>query len=182
MIRAIGVLESNGIAKGIEACDSMLKTGAVEVLVSNSTCPGKYMTIVTGNISDVEASMATGREILGHTYVDHLVLANVEEGVVRGIMGIPSPRKIEAIGILEYFSITGAVYGADAALKAADVDIVQMKMGFALGGKSYVVVTGRVGAIRSAIQAGLEVSKDHGLTFDSTIIPSPHEDLISRLG
>ncbi|MDO5038038.1 MAG: BMC domain-containing protein [Tissierellia bacterium] len=182
MIRAIGVLESSGIAKGIQACDEMLKTGAVTVVLSNSTCPGKHMTVVTGNVSDVEASMAMGQEILGHYYVDHLVLANVEEGVVHGLMGIPSPREIEAIGILEYFSMTGAVYGADAALKAADVDIVQMKMGFALGGKSYLVLTGKVGAIKSAIQAGLMVSKEHGLIFDSTIIPSPHEDLIRQLG
>ncbi|KGF07527.1 hypothetical protein HMPREF1633_15255 [Tissierellia bacterium S5-A11] len=182
MIRSIGILESRSIAKGVEACDAMLKTGSVSILRSSSTCPGKYMTILTGNISDVESSIALGRNLLGKRYVDHLVLANVEEEVVKAIQGKISPRPIEALGMLEYLSVTGAVYGADAALKAADVGIVKMKMGFALGGKSYLLVTGRLAAVESAIQAGLVQSKEHGFVFESSLIPSPHEELINQLG
>lgn len=182
MIRSIGVLESRGIAKGIEACDAMLKTGSVEILRSNTTCPGKYMTIFTGNISDVESSLSIGKEILGKRYIDHLLLANVEKEVIQSIQGKTSSREIEALGLLEYFSVTGSIYGADAALKAADVGIVKMKMGFGIGGKSYLILTGKLAAVETAVQAGLAASQEHGFVFDSSLIPSPHPELISQLG
>ena len=49
MIRAIGLVEFNSIAKGIEGADAMLKTGQVEVIVSRPVCPVIY-TLVWGDV------------------------------------------------------------------------------------------------------------------------------------
>ena len=40
----IGFLELNGIAKGVEAADAMLKAAEVELISARPSCPGKYHT------------------------------------------------------------------------------------------------------------------------------------------
>lgn len=181
MIRAIGVLESNSISRGIKAADEMLKSGSVQLLESKPVCPGKHLTIIYGDVGSVEASMAVGTEILSSFFVDQILIPNVHEDVVRAIAGIPQPGEFKAIGVLEFFSVTGAIYAADAAVKAADVDIVAMRLGIAIGGKSYVTLTGNVSAVESAVRAGKAEGEKHGLLFSYTVIPSPHKDLLKKL-
>lgn len=181
MIKAVGVLESNSIAKGIEAADKMLKTGNVQMLFSSPVCPGKYYSIIHGDVASVENSLQAGTRITGSFFVDEIVIPNVHPMVIHAIAGIPDPYEIEAIGVLEFFSVTGAIYAADAAVKSANVSIVNMRLGIAVGGKSYFTITGDVGAIKSAVDAGIQVGVKHGLMFDHTVIPSPHKDLLSKL-
>ncbi|MDO5713158.1 MAG: BMC domain-containing protein [Tissierellia bacterium] len=181
MIRAIGVLESSSISKGIEAADEMLKSGAVKLLESKPVCPGKHITIIYGDVGSVEASMAVGSEILSSFFVDEILIPNVHQDVVRAVAGIPNPGEFKAIGVLEFFSITGAIYAADAAVKSADVNIVDMRLGIAIGGKSFVTITGHVSAIETAVAAGKEEGIKHGLLFSQTVIPSPHKDLLKKL-
>ena len=40
---AIGLVEFNSIAVGIEAADAMLKVSEVELLMAKTVCPGKYI-------------------------------------------------------------------------------------------------------------------------------------------
>lgn len=181
MINAIGVLETNSISQGIEIADAMLKVAQVELLESKPVCPGKYMTIVFGDVESVESSLRIGREKAGSYYVDDIVIPNVHPQVVHAVAGIPEETDIHAVGILEFFSIAGSIYGADAAVKAADVSIITMRLGIAIGGKSYFIVTGDVAAVRSAVEAGKQTATEHGLLFNHNIIPSPHKALIQKL-
>lgn len=181
MIRAIGVLESSSISKGIEAADEMLKSGVVELLESKPVCPGKYITIIYGDVGSVEASMAVGSGILSSFHVDEIIIPNVHEEVVRAVAGISNPGDFKAIGVLEFFSISGAIYAADAAVKAANVRIVDMRLGIAIGGKSFVEITGDVSAVESAVLAGKTEGEKHGLLFSYTVIPSPHKGLLKKL-
>lgn len=40
MRRSIGLLEYKSIAKGMEACDEMLKSSNVELVLASPVCPG----------------------------------------------------------------------------------------------------------------------------------------------
>ena len=61
MAKAIGMIEFNSIARGIYAADRMVKTSDVEIVTANSVCPGKYIAIVHGDVSAVEANYQIGR-------------------------------------------------------------------------------------------------------------------------
>lgn len=50
MKNSIGLLEFKSIAKGIEVTDALMKGSRVELVLSNAICPGKYITLVTGNL------------------------------------------------------------------------------------------------------------------------------------
>lgn len=181
MRNAIGVVELNSIAKGVEAADLMLKASSVELLESKSICPGKYMIIIVGDVSAVESSLEVGVEASRSFYVDHVLIPNVHEGVVQAIRGIPANTDFGAIGVLEFFSTTGSIYAADAAVKAAGVNIVDMRLGYAIGGKSFVTLTGDLSAIEAAVSAGKAVGEERGLLFNVATIPSPNEQLIGKL-
>ena len=70
---------------------------------------------------------------------------------------------------------------ADAILKSADLQPIELRLGNGLGGKALFVFTGDVAAVQAGIDAGNEVAADKSLLINSEIIPSPSKLLISSL-
>jgi microcompartment protein CcmL/EutN len=58
--RSIGAVEFSSIGLGIEAQDEMLKAASVGVLVARTICSGKYLVVVVGSASDVQAAIRCG--------------------------------------------------------------------------------------------------------------------------
>ena len=177
MGRAIGMVELSSIARGIETSDSMLKAAQVELLRSVTVCPGKYMVIVGGDTGAVRASLEAGKAAGGEFVVDTLLIPSVHEQVFPAISGtvVTDPQ---AVGVIEYYSIASAIEAADAAAKAAQITLIEVRTGYAIGGKGFVVLTGDVGAVRAAIDAAKQVSE---LYVESTVIPRPAPQLLESL-
>ncbi|MCI6256827.1 MAG: BMC domain-containing protein [Clostridiales bacterium] len=180
-METIGFLELNSIAKGIEAADIVLKTAAVELIFSRAGCPGKYYLLFTGDVAAVQASIEAGCAAGGDHVVDHCVIPSVHPQVIRAINMTNMPEEFRAVGVMEYFSVTASVYSADAAVKAADVDLVDVRLGTGIGGKSFVVLTGEVAAVREAVSCGIHTPAAEGMLVSSVVIPNPHRDLLSSL-
>ena len=181
MLRAIGLVEFISIAKGIEAADAMVKAADVEILVSTPVCPGKYFVLVHGDVSAVESSVEAGIRI-GATYVvDDFILPNVHPAVYPSITSTSNTADIEALGILESFSIASMIVCADVALKAADVDAIELRLGTGVGGKSFFTLTGDVDAVKVAVEAGAKNAIDKGVLVEKVVIPSPSKKLLQYL-
>lgn len=177
-METIGFLELNSIAKGIEAADYVLKTAAVNLIFSKAGCPGKYYLLFTGEVAAVQASMEVGCEIGGAHVVDSCVIARVHPQVVKAINMTNVAEEMRAVGVMEFYSVTASVYGADAAVKAADVDLIEIRLGTGIGGKSFVLLTGEVAAVREAVQCGIHTPNAEGMVVSSVVIPSPHPELL----
>lgn len=80
-----------------------------------------------------------------------------------------------AIGILETKGFAPLVLGADAAVKAANVELVEWRQ----IGSGYVsfVIEGDVAAVRSAIDAGNEAASKVGEVMSQLVIPRPDDAL-----
>ena len=122
-METIGFLELNSIAKGVEVADIVLKAAAVNLIFARAGCPGKYYLLFTGEVAAVQASIDAGREVGGDHVVDDCVIPRVHPQVVRAINMTTMPEAMRAVGVMEFFSVTASVYSADAAVKAADVDV-----------------------------------------------------------
>jgi ethanolamine utilization protein EutM len=84
-----------------------------------------------------------------------------------------------AIGMIETKGLVALVQATDAMLKAAPVEFAGWKK---IGsGLCTVVVTGDVGAIRAAVEAGAAAARAAGEVKSVHIIPRPHGDLKSVL-
>ena len=181
MMETIGFLELNSIAKGVEVADFVLKTAAVELLFAKAGCPGKYYILFTGEVAAVQASIEAGCAVGGERVVDHCVIPHIHPQVIRAINMTNMPEEMRAVGVMEFFSVTASVYAADAAVKAADVDLVDVRLGTGIGGKSFVILTGEVAAVCAAVECGIHTPAAAGMLVSSVVIPSPHRDLLNSL-
>ncbi len=73
------------------------------------------------------------------------------------------------------------VISADAVLKAANLDPIELRLGTGLGGKSFFTFTGDVAAVEAGIEAGKSIMEEKGLLVNAEIIPSPSERLLQSL-
>jgi microcompartment protein CcmL/EutN len=53
---AIGLIELSSIARGLYVSDVMVKKAPVELLMSQTTSPGKYLILVSGDVASVQES------------------------------------------------------------------------------------------------------------------------------
>jgi microcompartment protein CcmL/EutN len=177
MDKAIGLIELNSIAKGFEVCDTCLKTSAVKLITSQSICPGKYIVFVNGKVAEVKAAIENGVETGGRYVVDSLVIPSVDDEVFPALYSTKDIGKVEALGVIETFSVVSAIYAADAAVKAANVNLIEIRMAMGLGGKAFVSMTGSVSDVKAAVEAGESTISDSAMLVASVVIPSPHERL-----
>ncbi|MCR5272654.1 MAG: BMC domain-containing protein [Lachnospiraceae bacterium] len=82
---------------------------------------------------------------------------------------------LKALGFVETKGLVGNIEATDAMLKAADVDFVGSDTIGA--GLTTVVVTGEVGAVKAAVEAGEEAASRVGELVSVNVIPRPHADL-----
>lgn len=180
-MESIGFIEFNSIAKGIEAADAVLKAADVRLVFAKPGCPGKYYLLFTGEVAAVQASLDAGAGMAPGHVVDSCVIPRVHPQVIRAINLTSVPDTLHAVGIMEFYSVTASVYGADAAVKAAAVDLIDVRLGTGIGGKSFVTLTGEVAAVMAAIDAGVNTPAAEGMTVSSVVIPSPHPELLESL-
>ena len=177
----IGFIELNSIAKGIEAADIVLKTAETELLLSRPSCPGKFQILFSGEVAAVKASCEAACKIAENFVVDSTVIPRVHEQVTQAIAQSTYPEDLRAIGVMEFFTVTAAIYGADAAAKASEVVLLDVRLGTGIGGKSFVVLTGEVAAVREAVAAGTKIAREEGLLIQEVVIPNPCPEVLEAL-
>ncbi|NLI28928.1 MAG: BMC domain-containing protein [Nitrospiraceae bacterium] len=177
MLHAIGLLELTSIAKGIEAADAMLKASQVDLLEAKPICPGKYIVLVAGDVAAVQSSVDAGKSIGTDAVVDDFVLSNVHPNVISAIGAASPVTDIRALGIIETFSVASLIVAADTAAKAADVNLLEIRTGMGIGGKSFVTMTGDVSSVQAAVDAGTGLAAERGMVVERVVIPSPHAQL-----
>lgn len=84
-----------------------------------------------------------------------------------------------ALGMIETKGLVGSIEAADAMVKAANVNIVgKVHVG---GGIVTILVTGDVGAVKAATDAGSEAARRVGELLSVHVIPRPHSELLAIL-
>lgn len=178
---ALGAVELNSVGRGIDAADAMLKAAAVDLVRAMPTCPGKYLILVKGKVAEIGAAVQAGQAKAGEYYVDSLVVPDLHPDVFPALAACTEVQTIEAVGVIETFSMAGAVRAADTACDTAPVKLIEVRLGAGLAGKAFVTLTGDVSAVRAAVEAGVREVKEHGLLVSTAIIPAPHADLKNSL-
>lgn len=180
-MNALGMIELTSIPAGVQAGDAMLKAAAVELVTAQPVCAGKYIVLVTGEAAAVRESVEVGKLSGGEKLVDSMFVANIHPQVPRAINACTEIGRVASVGVIEVFSLCAAVLAADAAAKAADVRLMEVRLGRGLGGKSFIALTGEIASVQAAIDAARAVEGTAGLMNDSVVIPAPHPDMIRSL-
>jgi microcompartment protein CcmL/EutN len=181
MRNALGMIETMSIPLGIFSGDAMIKTANVNLVLSQAVCAGKYIVIVEGEVAAVRSSVDAGKVAAGSALVDFLVIPGVHEQVAPAIAASAEIENVQALGVMESYSMCAAILAADSAVKAAAVNLIEVRLGRGLGGKAFVLFTGAVAAVDSAVKAAEAVEAVQGMLGASVVIPSPHEKIVEAL-
>ncbi len=181
ILPAVGMVEFSSIGAGIEASDAMVKAASVAPLFFKTICPGKFVAAVGGDVAAVSASVAAGRERAADVIVDWLVIPNIHPAVLTALTGADLTDRRGALGIIETFSVAAIIRAADAAVKAAQVRLTDVRIAMGLGGKGYALMVGDVGAVRAAVSAGAAGAAESGLLVRQVVIPKPHADVYAHV-
>ncbi|MFQ6014232.1 MAG: BMC domain-containing protein [Anaerolineae bacterium] len=178
---AIGLLEFNSVAAGIEAGDAMAKRAIVNLLEARTICPGKYMVLIGGDTGPVLESLDAGLAVAPENLVDQLFLPNVHLSLFPAIAGTVEVEITEAIGVIETVTVAATIIAADAAAKATPIVLQEIRLANGLGGKSFLVMSGTVSDVEASVAAGVNLVKEQGLLIRSVVIPRLHEDMRAKV-
>jgi microcompartment protein CcmL/EutN len=177
--RAIGAIELSSIGIGYQIEDEMLKAASVDLLIARTICSGKYLIVLGGSVSDVEAAIQAGLAGAGEAIIDHVMIPNVHPTVfpALGQSVTLGPGEPGALGVLETFSGVSVLAAADAAAKAARITLLRIHVAMALGGKGLCLMTGTVADVRQGIQVAAAEVRRRGLLVSEVVIPRPSREL-----
>lgn len=179
---AIAAIETSSIAQGIVVVDSMVKTAEIDVVEASMLSPGRYWIVIGGDVAPVRASHRRGVEIAADTLLDQLFIPQLHEGVLPALRGTVGLNEDDAFGVIETLTAASAIVAADAAAKAANITLRDVRLANGIGGKGIVTLSGRVSDVQAAIEAGREDARKRGLLARAVVIPRLDPRLRSRLG
>lgn len=180
-MQALGIIELNSIASGIETADAMLKAADVSLISAMAICAGKYMILLQGDVAAMKSAMEAGEEVAGRHCVNAKMIANLDPAVFTALMGAGEVEDGQAVGVIETFSVVTCVLASDTAVKASDVSLIEVRLARGLGGKAFVVFSGEVSSVQAALDAAIEEHQDEGMIFKTVLVPQLHKDVLNAI-
>ncbi len=181
MSKALGMIEFKTVSAGVTAADSMVKTAQVELIEAQVVCPGKYIALITGDLSAVDAAVENARVQYGEQLIDSFVLGNPHQGIFPAIYGTTHVEHISSLGVLETYDAAAIIVAADVAAKTSDVELIELRIAKGMCGKSYVFLCGEVSAVEAAISRAKASVSEGGMFLDSTVIAHPDEQICKSI-
>lgn len=179
--KTIGCVELNAIALGFHAADEMVKSAAVDLIAARTSCPGRFIVLVSGDTGAVKAAVAAGEAVGRELVVDAFVIPSVHPSVLPALNGGLGPVRIDAVGVIETYATAACITAADAAAKAGLVEIVEIRTAAGLAGKAFVTLTGDVGSVEASVAAGVDAILNTGHLAGRVTIPSPSPELKQKM-
>lgn len=172
--KSLGVLEYRSIATGMKAADDVLKTADVDLVFAKPVCPGKYVVLIKGDLSAVTAAMERGTSQEHEaTLVDQCILGNPHPAIFEGLNCSGDINNIEAIGIMETYSVASIFEVADDIVKTTPVNILEIRIAKGISGKAYVVFSGELSSVHASIEKAKKSVIEKGLLLQTSVIPRP---------
>lgn len=180
-MESLGMIELISIARGIEAGDAIIKTANVKLVAAYAACPGKYIVMVRGQVSAVKSAIEVGAKTSGKSLVNDIIIANVHPQVFSALSQTSDFEANDSAGIIETYSLATAVLVADAAVKAANVDLIEIRLGRGLGGKAFIVLTGDISSVKAAVEAAIVANSEDGMIAHTAVIPRISKEILHTL-
>lgn len=177
-IKSLGIAEYRSVAIGIQAADAMVKAAAVKLIMAQTVCPGKYIIIFSGNLSAVNAALEVAtKEPFDTILVGTYCLGNPDPSIFQAIYGLVEKEEVEALGIIEGYTVATTVGAADEIVKTSQVKLIELRLAKGMTGKSYAIFSGEIAAVEASMEKAIKLLKEDGTYLHSSIIPHPDEQI-----
>ena len=178
---ALALLELSNISSGIFIGDAIIKAAPVSVLRSGTIHNGKYLLLFGGSVASVEESYQKGLAAGGENIIDSVFLPDIHQKVHDAIIGKRKVIVSETLGMFETTSVASVIQSADAAVKATDIEIIEMRLADDIGGKGLVLFNGKIEDVEVAIDISKEKLDNLGMLVNISIISNIHNEMAKQL-
>lgn len=178
---SLGLIESGSVARGYQIADALVKASPVELLWARTVSPGHFVTLFAGEVSETDSALARGLEVGAEQVRDSILIPNVHPDLVAAIRGPRAVEIEEALGIVEFTCVASTVLAADAAAKAAYVDLVEVRLAMHLGGKGFFLIAGTIGDVEEAVGVATDLGQSRGTLVEGVVIPRVTPELFEHL-
>jgi microcompartment protein CcmL/EutN len=113
--------------------------------------------------------------------IDSFVISNVHPDVLIALGRTNVVPPSGALGILESFNVATLIRAADAAAKSSNVELLEVRLAMALGGKAFFTMTGDIASVQDAVAAGRKLIGEAGMLVNAVVIPRPHPDVYREM-
>ncbi len=177
----VAAIEFKSISRGMLVTDEILKASRVRLILATSLCPGKYLTVVGGDVAAVEKSVNVADRLGGRHVYSSFVISGIGEEVMDALSGKYVPEINDSIAIIESQNMANIINAADISIDSAKVDIVELRLGKGCGVNSFYIITGKLEAVKEAAANSAEFLRDQGSLLAYKIIANPERDLLRWL-
>jgi microcompartment protein CcmL/EutN len=174
---ALALLELDSIARGWRVLDAMVKESPITVVEANLVEPGKFLILFGGGVAEVQEAHTKGLEIGRDAVIDQVLLPHAHPRTWACLRGAETFHDVDCAAIVEGRSIARTILSADAAVKAAEVQLCALRVTPALGGRAYYVLTGAQSDVEAAVDAGLE--RLGAQVYRAEVVPNAHPEFLA---
>jgi microcompartment protein CcmL/EutN len=169
----LAVVEFKSIARGIFTADAMLKAANVNLVMSTTLCPGKYLTIVEGETSAVENSLKIADEIGGRHVISSEVINAISNKVIDAINGGLQSTAGGALAIIESMQMAALINSADEAVDAVQIEFVDFRLARGCGANSFYIFSGELTSVQEGAKVASQFLMDRGALIAFRVISGP---------
>lgn len=152
------MIEFADIPTGIQALDALAKQAEVVVGAAGTVQCGRYLILFGGEVQAVQFAFARAQLIASDSIADSVLLphahAGIDEAILHGKLQWPAPG--DTLGVVQTSSSPTMVGAVDAALKGAEVQLVELRIADGLGGKAVATLWGELADIQAAVGIATE--------------------------
>lgn len=177
----LAVVEFKSIARGIYTTDSMVKAANVSLVLATTLCPGKYLTIVEGDIAATGKAIATADSIGGRDVYSSQAINAINTAVINAIGGEVKQTINDSIAVIESQKMADIISAADISIDSGEVEIVELRLGKGCGANSFYIITGQLTAVEEAVKNAVMFLKSEGSLLAYRIIKSPDKSILRWL-
>lgn len=177
----IGAVEFKSISRGIIVTDAMLKASRVSLVLATTLCPGKYLTIVEGEVASVEKAVDTADRLGGRHVFSSFVVSGINMEVINAIGGKVKRLLKDSIGIIESPNMANLINAADISIDSAEVEIVEFRLGKGCGVNSFYIITGDLTSVEEATKNAVAFLSENGSLIAYRVIAGPDKNILRWL-
>lgn len=172
---ALALLEIADLPAGFAALDALAKEAPVVVLAAGTIQHGHFLVSFAGEVAPVELSFARAALRAGPALVDSVLLPHAEPRLVPALQdgGARFPYPGDTLGVVQTASSPTLLRALDAALKGAQVELVELRIAEGLGGRGLGTLWGRQRDVEAAIDlATAAFARGVGHGCSTAVIPN----------
>lgn len=177
---ALACFELVSVSRGIVVLDQMAKRAETTIVAARTFSPGRYLILICGELAEVEEAAASAVACADDLLHDHTLLQDPHPRLRSALASALSSELAESLLLVETRTVSSALFVLDRALKEAEVDVIELRLGAGLDGRGLFSLTGPLPMVEAARDLCQELLTEERL-FRVDLIAQPHPDLPRHL-